>query len=92
MTITNAGGGGLAGLTADIEYTAGQPVGWLEAIVTAAEAPSTLEVAATAGALAPDTFTARVSVSAPEATNSPQDVTVIFTPRETQRTGESASR
>ncbi len=100
VTITNAGGGGLAGLTADIEYTAGQPVGWLEAIVTAAEAPSTLEVAATAGALAPDTFTARVSVSAPEATNSPQDVTVIFIvvprsaapPRETQRTGESASR
>jgi hypothetical protein len=100
VTITNAGGGGLAGLTADIEYTAGQPVGWLEAIVTAAEAPSTLEVAATAGALAPDTFTARVSVSAPEATNSPQDVTVIFTVvprgaaplRETRRTGESASR
>jgi hypothetical protein len=79
VTITNAGGGGLAGLTADIEYTAGEPVGWLEAIVTAAEAPSFLVVTATAGALAPGTYGARVWVSAPEATNSPQGVTVIFT-------------
>lgn len=79
VNVTNGGGGGLEGLEADIVYGSGQPTGWLDASLTSAEAPSSLEVAATAGTLAPGAYQARVSVSAPDATNSPQEVTVVFT-------------
>jgi hypothetical protein len=100
VSITNGGGGELEGLGADIEYGSGQPTGWLDASLTSAEAPSSLEVAATAGTLAPGAYQARVSVTAPGATNSPQAVTVVFTvvprnaapPGQTRHARESASR
>jgi hypothetical protein len=68
----------LTGLEVSIEYPPGQPVGWLEAVLDADRAPTTLALAATAGALPPATYTATVSVTSADAANSPQTLAVTF--------------
>lgn len=79
VLVTNAGGDVLDELAVGIEYAGGQPVGWLVATLSATQAPADLKLAASAGVLAPGTYTATVSVSAPDATNTPQSLTVSFT-------------
>lgn len=79
VAVTNAGGGTLSGLTATVIHAAGQPTGWLAATLGATTAPTTLELAATTGALPVGVYTATVRVSSAVAQNSPQDVQVTFT-------------
>lgn len=79
VVVTNAGGDVLDELAVRIEYADGQPAGWLVATLSATKAPADLELAAAAGVLAPGTYTASVSVSAPDAANTPQSLTVSFT-------------
>jgi uncharacterized repeat protein (TIGR01451 family) len=78
VEITNQGGGSLVGLTREIVYGSG-PQGWLEATLSASEAPTTLTLQARTGSLTEGTYSASVRVRAPAAANSPQDVDVSFT-------------
>jgi hypothetical protein len=79
ITITNAGGGTLSGLTATVEYPSGQAQGWLTATLAGATAPTTLTLSAARGSLLPGTYSARVVIAATGAQNSPQHVNVTFT-------------
>jgi hypothetical protein len=77
--VTNAGGGSLTGLSAAVDYTAGQPAGWLSAALTGTTAPTTLVLQPATGELAAGTYTANVRISSDVAQNSPQTVSVSFT-------------
>ena len=77
VSITNAGGGTLSGLSVGISYAGGS--GWLNASLDVTTAPATLTIQATTGALAAGTYTASVDVSAAAASNSPKSVGVTFT-------------
>ena len=79
VVVTNVGGEVLDELAVGTQYTAGQPAGWLVATLSASKAPADLELAAAAGVLVPGTYTAVVSVSAPDAANTPKSLTVSFT-------------
>lgn len=79
LVVTNVGGGILAGITAAVEYGPGQPEGWLAVAPADDTAPTVVEIAATAGALAPGDYTATVFVAADGAVNSPQSAAVLFT-------------
>jgi large repetitive protein len=79
VAVTNAGTGVLGSLSAAVAHGDGQPAGWLTATLDGAAAPATLTLAATTGALAPGTYTAGVVVTSPEASNSPQTLSVSFT-------------
>jgi hypothetical protein len=61
-----------------IEYTAGQPTGWLTAALSGTSTPSTLTLNATVGSLAAGTYTANVPITAATATNSPLKIPVTF--------------
>lgn len=61
-----------------IEYTAGQPTGWLVAALSGTSTPSTLTLNATVGSLASGTYTANVPITAATATNSPLKIPVTF--------------
>lgn len=78
VAISNIGGGTLSDLSTQINYTSGQPTGWLAASLSATSAPSTMTLQATTGLLLPGTYTARVEVRSSVASNSPQDVAVTF--------------
>ena len=78
VAITNGGTGTLSGLTVGtVQYTAGQPTGWLTASLTPSTAPSTLTLQPT-GTLGAGTYTAVVPIVSATAGNSPQNVTVTF--------------
>jgi hypothetical protein len=77
--VTNAGAGNLTGLATSIQYTAGQPTGWLSATLTGTTAPATITLRATTGPLPSATYTANVRVTSPVAQNSPQTIVVTFT-------------
>src|SRR4051794_21745454 len=79
ITITNSGGGTLDGLQTSISYTAGQASGWLTAVLSATEAPSTLILNVAPGSLAPATYTANVAITSSAAGNSPQTLAVTLT-------------
>ena len=79
ITISNSGGGTLDGLETSISYTAGQAAGWLAAVLSATETPSTLILTATPGGLAPATYTANVAITSDAASNSPQTLAVTLT-------------
>jgi uncharacterized membrane protein len=79
VSVTNAGGGILDGLSTTITYASGQPTGWLNATLSGTTAPATVTLQATTSALAPGDYSAAVSVSASVASNSPQTVDVTFT-------------
>ena len=76
--VTNGGGGTLSGLAASITYPEGQAADWLSAAFDQTTAPATLTLAATTGSLEQGTYTATVSVTAPDAENGPQQVDVSF--------------
>ena len=79
VSISNAGGGTLSGLTHTVAYQSGQPTGWLTAALSSTSAPSTLTLTAATGTLAAGTYNATVSVASPLASNSPRTVSVTFT-------------
>src|SRR6266550_4689266 len=63
VSVTNSGGGTLSGLVrGTISYGAGQPTGWLAAVLDQPDAPTTLTLSATTGSLAAGTYTATVPV------------------------------
>jgi hypothetical protein len=78
VEIGNAGGGALAGLSTAVTYSPGEPGGWLEAALSSTEAPATLTVSATTGALPAGTYSSIIFISAPGAVNDPQHVSVTF--------------
>ena len=61
-----------------IEYTAGQPTGWLTATLGSTTTPATLTLTAAVGTLATGTYTANVPITAATATNSPYKIPVTF--------------
>lgn len=82
VTITNSGTGTLTDVSLDPPvYAAGQPVGWLGAILSGPAAPNSVTFTASTGALAAGTYSASVAVksSASGVTNSPRTVDVTFT-------------
>ena len=79
ITINNSGGGTLDGPETSISYTAGQAAGWLAAVLSATETPSTLILTATPAGLAPATYTANVAITSDAASNSPQTLAVTLT-------------
>lgn len=81
VTVMNADGGTLSGLVRS--YPDGRP-GWLAATLAGSVAPTTLTVQvsmydAFGRPLAAGTYSSRVAVASPAASNSPQHVTVTFT-------------
>ncbi|MCU0638756.1 MAG: hypothetical protein MUF59_02655 [Candidatus Krumholzibacteria bacterium] len=80
VSVTNTGAGTLSGLGATISYQAGQPTGWLSAILGGTIAPADLTIQATTGggALASGIYNATVRVASSKANNSPQLIDIIF--------------
>ncbi len=78
VDISNAGGGTLSGLSAAVQYAAGQSTGWLTATLAVTTAPAELTLHARTGSLAPGRYDASVLVSAPNVYNSPQVITAHF--------------
>jgi hypothetical protein len=79
LEVANGGGGELTQLAASVTYGAGQPTDWLQVSFSSTVAPSVLTLRAFPQGLAAGTYTATVSVSSPDADNSPQNVSVGFT-------------
>ncbi len=76
--ITNAGGGTLSGLSAQVTYASGQRTGWLTATI-GQTAPTSLVLTARVGNLPAGTYSASVRIASSVAQNSPQTVSVTFT-------------
>lgn len=81
VSVMNADGGALTRLVRS--FPDGRP-GWLTATLAGSVAPTTLTVQVSmydhvGRPLAPGTYSSRVAVSSPSASNSPQHVTVTFT-------------
>ncbi len=78
VTISNTGGGSLVGLAVSgITYGAGA-TGWLAANLNQPTAPAEVELIATLGALPVGSYSAQVSLTDPEASNSPTTITVLL--------------
>jgi hypothetical protein len=80
IDIVSVNGTPIAGLAIGaIQYTGGQPTGWLTtAALSGTTTPATLTLRPSTGTLPAGTYTARVPIAAPTATNSPVDVAVTF--------------
>jgi alpha-tubulin suppressor-like RCC1 family protein len=81
VSVTNRGGGTLAGLSiASVIYAANQPSGWLAApTLSSTTAPSTLSIRPGTSNLPQGTYQAVIRVSATgNVTNSPREITVTF--------------
>ncbi len=79
VQVTNGGGGTLDQLdVVSIQYEAGQPTGWLDAVLDASTAPTTLTFLAQTVDLGVGTYNASVEVASPVASNTPQTVTVTL--------------
>ena len=76
VPVTRQGGGVITGLTVSTAYQSGS--GWLTATLASTSTPTTLNIQAAAGALAPGQYTATVTVATPNAANSPRTLTVTF--------------
>lgn len=80
--ITSVDGSPITGLTATVEYTAGQPAGWLRTRFDATTAPTKIWLTSTKGSLPPGDYTAKVLVASPDASNSPQVIDVTLQVRQ----------
>jgi hypothetical protein len=89
VSVNNAGGGTLSGLSATVSYGSGS--GWLTATLGATTAPATLTVQPTTGSLAVGTYTATVSVASSVSGTTAQNVTVFFTVTQAPVIGLSTS-
>lgn len=81
VSITNAGGGTLNGLAAGNPVYGAGASGWLlvQSLFLNPTAPASLNLVPTNTTLAAGTYTATVPITSPVATNSPQNITVVFT-------------
>jgi hypothetical protein len=76
VSITNGGTGTLNRLARAVRYAAGEPTGWLSAVLPSGTAPTNLVLSANPAGLAPGTYNAAVDISSPVASNSPVAVAV----------------
>ncbi|MEX2531195.1 MAG: invasin domain 3-containing protein [Gemmatimonadota bacterium] len=76
IQITNRGSGNLEGIEATVQYTGGGAPGWLNIALSGEEAPALLQLTAESSGLSPGTYQAEVTVSSPDAVNSPQSASV----------------
>lgn len=79
VRVTSVDGSPIDGLTAAIEYDAGQPGGWLATSFDGTSAPTRLRLRGTPGALPVGTYNATVLVAAAGAGNSPVPIRVTLT-------------
>lgn len=77
VSVTNAGGGTLSGLSAAIEYVEGS-TGWLSAELDSSTAPTVLELVASARGLIAGTYRAEVEVSSLLIPGESRTVEVVF--------------
>ncbi len=78
VTITNAGGGTLNGLSLALTYAANQPTGWLAASLSSLAAPASLALSVIRGSLPAGTYSAIIAVSGTGAANQAQSIAVTF--------------
>ena len=79
MTLRNAGTGALTGITSTVRYDTLPPVQWLAVGLSGRTAPTVITVfAAARGLQLGATYRARVEFTAPEASNNPRVLTVVF--------------
>jgi uncharacterized repeat protein (TIGR01451 family) len=76
VDVTNGGAGDLTGLSASVEYAAGQPGGWLSPSLSASTAPAVLTLTSSTGSLPVGEFQAAVLIASPVASNAPVTVQV----------------
>ena len=88
VSVSNAGGGTLSGLSASVSY-GGSASGWLSATLSATAAPATLTVQPSTGSLVVGTYTATVSVASSVSGIAAQNVTVSFVVSQTPVIGLS---
>jgi len=79
VQVTNGGGGTLQGLLATVQYTSGQPAGWITASLGASSAPTSLTLTPRTAGLPAGSYAATVILSAQGASNSPLSVPVTLT-------------
>jgi hypothetical protein len=81
VAITNAGGGALTGVSAGSAVYGPEGSGWLlvQALFLNPTAPTSLNLVPTNTTLPPGTYTAKVPITSPAATNSPQNIVVTYT-------------
>jgi hypothetical protein len=79
VSITNVGSAELTGLSVGTITYDSVASGWLTAVMSAPDAPTTVTLTATNGGLQPGTYTALVPMVAAGAANSPSNVTVTLT-------------
>jgi large repetitive protein len=87
--ITNGGGGTLPLHLQSVAYAAGQPTGWLSAVLSSTTAPSTLTLLATPGALAAGTYSATVQLGSGGGAATPPPITVTLVVTTAARIGVS---
>ncbi len=63
IEITNAGEGSLSGLSAAVQYDAGDPTGWLSPVLTSTTGPATLTLIAAISGLDPGSYGATVALT-----------------------------
>lgn len=80
IAVSNGGGGLLTGLTSTVNYGAGEPAGWLQTALSSAQAPATLDLAATTNGLPPGTYSATVDVAASNVASATVEVTLVVLP------------
>lgn len=79
VEVENTGGGVLDGLSAAVTYVSGGAGGWVTTSFIAPQAPTTLEIQASARFLAPGTYVADIEVTATSAPGTAATVRVTFT-------------
>lgn len=80
VAVANSGTGTLDRLALGaITYGDGEPTGWLAAALDGAVAPASVTLQASTGTLAAGSYSAKLAVLSPAATNSPQEIAVTFT-------------
>ena len=78
VTILNGGGGTLDGLAVAVSYEPGDPTGWLTASIFSGGGSNGVILSADQSGLAQGTYAATVSVTDPDAANSPQELPVVL--------------
>ncbi len=78
VNVTSAVPAQATGLVASIVYNEPAQSGWLTATLNGSTTPATLTLQAAAGARPAGTYSATVTVSSPDASNSPRQVPVTF--------------
>jgi hypothetical protein len=94
INVTNLGAQALTGMSVDVVYDSGQPLGWLSATLDKPDAPAVLTLAATSASMVEGTYHATVHVTGPGAPNSPLSigVTLVITLNYTIAYGTSAEK